>query len=54
LGTAKLNELNPAEWLKNTLEKLPSLPNSCFDELLALAPKVIDAFRRKIAENTKY
>jgi hypothetical protein len=26
LGTAKLNGLNPAEWLKDTLEKLPTYP----------------------------
>ena len=34
LGTAKLNNLNPAEWLKDTLEKLPTWPNSRIDELL--------------------
>ncbi len=28
LGTAKLNGLNPAEWLTSTLEKLPAWPNS--------------------------
>ncbi len=28
LGTAKLNGLNPADWLKETLEKLPTWPNS--------------------------
>ena len=27
LGTAKLNGLNPIEWLKETLEKLPTWPN---------------------------
>jgi len=37
LGTAKLNGLNPAEWLKDTLEKLPTWPNSRIDELLPLA-----------------
>jgi transposase len=34
LGTAKLNGLNPAQWLKDTLEKLPVWPNSRIDELL--------------------
>ncbi|MDO8939117.1 MAG: IS66 family transposase [Methylicorpusculum sp.] len=34
LGTAKLNGLDPAAWLKETLEKLPTWPNSRIDELL--------------------
>jgi transposase len=34
LGTAKLNGLDPAGWLKDTLEKLPTWPNSRIDELL--------------------
>lgn len=34
LGTAKLNGLDPAAWLKDTLEKLPTWPNSKIDELL--------------------
>ncbi|MBK8815637.1 MAG: IS66 family transposase [Methylococcaceae bacterium] len=34
LGTAKLNGLDPAAWLKETLEKLPTWPNSKIDELL--------------------
>jgi transposase len=34
LGTAKLNGLDPAAWLKDTLEKLPVWPNSRIDELL--------------------
>jgi transposase len=34
LGTAKLNGLDPAAWLKDTLEKLPTWPNSKVDELL--------------------
>ncbi len=34
LGTAKLNGLDPAVWLKETLEKLPTWPNSKIDELL--------------------
>lgn len=36
LATAKLNELDPAAWLKGTLEKLPSWPNSRINELLPL------------------
>ena len=35
-GTARLNGLDPAAWLKATLEKLPSWPNSRIDELLPL------------------
>jgi len=34
LGTAKLNGLDPSAWLKDTLEKLPTWPNSKIDELL--------------------
>jgi len=36
LGTAKLNSIEPCAWLKDTLEKLPTLPNSRIDELLPL------------------
>ncbi|MCF5077582.1 hypothetical protein GIW71_16550, partial [Pseudomonas lactis] len=31
--------IDPAAWLKDTLEKLPSWPNSRIDELLPLAPQ---------------
>jgi transposase len=34
LGTAKLNGLDPAAWLNETLVKLPIWPNSRIDELL--------------------
>jgi transposase len=37
LGTAKLNGLDPSAWLKDTLQKLPSWPNSKIDELLPFA-----------------
>ncbi|WP_020563553.1 IS66 family transposase [Methylosarcina fibrata] len=37
LGTAKLNGLDPAVWLRETLEKLPTWPNSRIDELLPFA-----------------
>ncbi len=43
LGTAKLNGLNPTEWLKETLEKLPTWPNSRIDELLPFAVASVDA-----------
>ncbi|STB69033.1 IS66 family transposase [Chromobacterium violaceum] len=36
LATAKLNGLEPAAWLKDTLERLPAWPNSRIDELLPL------------------
>lgn len=36
LATAKLNGLEPAAWLKSTLENLPTCPNSRIDELLPL------------------
>jgi hypothetical protein len=37
LATAKLNGLDPAAWLKDTLEKLPTWPNSRIDQLLPFA-----------------
>jgi transposase len=40
LGTAKLNGIDPAAWLKDTLEKLPTWPNSRIDELLPFARPV--------------
>jgi transposase len=36
LGTAMLNGFEPYTWLKETLEKLPTWPNSRIDELLPL------------------
>jgi transposase len=36
LATAKLNDIEPSAWLKDTLEKLPTWPNSRIDELLPL------------------
>lgn len=36
LATAKLNGLDPAAWLRNTLEKLPTCLNSQIDSLLPL------------------
>ncbi len=36
LGTAKINGLDPAAWLRDTLEKLPTCLNSEIDSLLPL------------------
>jgi len=36
LATAKLNGMEPAAWLKDTLEKLPTWPYSRIDELLPI------------------
>ena len=36
-ATAKLNGLDPARWLADTLDKLPTCPNSKIDSLLPLA-----------------
>jgi hypothetical protein len=36
-ATAKLNGLDPAAWLKDTLEKLPTWPHRRLDELLPLS-----------------
>lgn len=36
-ATAKLNGLDPARWLADTLEKLPTCPNSRIDSLLPFA-----------------
>ncbi|MDP1786832.1 transposase domain-containing protein, partial [Nitrosomonas sp.] len=47
LGTAKLNGLNPAQWLADTLEKLPTWPNSRIDELLPFAPEDIEALLKE-------
>jgi len=46
-GTAQLNGLNPIAWLKETLEKLPTWPNSRIDELLPLTTEFIEALNRK-------
>lgn len=43
LGTAKLNGLNPEAWLRGTLEKLPTWPNSRIDELLPFSVVSVDA-----------
>lgn len=39
LGTARLNGIEPMKWLTETLEKLPTWPNSRIDELLPLKIK---------------
>jgi hypothetical protein len=43
LGTAKLNGLDPAAWLRETLEKLPTCPNSQIDSLLPLRDQTLHA-----------
>ena len=47
LGTAKLNGLNPAQWLADTLDNLPTWPNSRIDELLPFAPEAIEALLKE-------
>lgn len=47
LGTARLNGLDPAAWLKETLAKLPVWPNSRIDELLPLAPEFIETLKQQ-------
>jgi hypothetical protein len=54
LGTAKLNGLNPAEWLKDTLEKLPTWPNSRIDELLPLTPEWIETIKHNKPEKATW
>jgi hypothetical protein len=41
LGTAKLNGLDPAAWLRDTLERLPTCPNSQLDSLLPLRDQTL-------------
>ena len=36
-ATAKRNQLNPAAWLTDVIEKLPTWPNKRIDELLPFA-----------------
>jgi len=36
IGTAKLNRIDPAAWMRDTLEKLPLWPNKRIDELLPI------------------
>jgi len=45
-GTARLNNTNPATWLKETLAKLPAWPNSRIDELLPLTPEFIQSSKQ--------
>jgi transposase len=48
LGTAKLNGIDPAAWLRDTLEKLPTWPNSRIDELLPFARPVEDVKAQQV------
>lgn len=54
LGTAKLNGINPAEWLRDTLEKLPTWPNRRIDELLPLAPEQIETFKQNATNKSNW
>ncbi len=45
LGTAKLNGLDPAQWLRETLEKLPTWPNRRIDELLPFSAEQLAAIQ---------
>ncbi len=54
LGTAELNGLNPEAWLKDTLEKLPTWPNSRIDELLPLAPEQIEMIKQNLPEKSSW
>jgi transposase len=45
LGTAKLNGLDPAQWLRDTLEKLPTWPNRRIDELLPFSAEQLAAIQ---------
>ncbi len=54
LGTAKLNGLNPTEWLKDTLEKLPTWPNSRIDELLPLSPECITNIKQNTHDKSTW
>jgi transposase len=54
LGTAKLNGLNPEAWLKDTLEKLPTWPNSRIDELLPLAPEQLEMIKQNLPEKSSW
>jgi transposase len=44
LGTAKHSGILPAAWLRDTLEKLPTWPNSRIDELLPFTRPVKDVW----------
>lgn len=46
IGTANLNGLNPAHWLRDTLEKLPTWPYSRIDELLPFTSEQIEMIKQ--------
>jgi transposase len=54
LGTAKLNGLDPAAWLKDTLEKLPVWPNSRIDELLPFTAEQIETIKQTLPEKATW
>jgi hypothetical protein len=54
LATAKLNDLDPARWLADTPEKLPTCPNSQIDLLLPFANSTKSKQRRKVGPLAAY
>ena len=54
LGTAKLNGLDPAAWLKDTLEKLPIWPNSRIDELLPFTAEQIETIKQSLPKKSTW
>jgi transposase len=54
LGTAKLNGLDPAAWLKDILEKLPVWPNSRIDELLPFTTQQIETIKQSLPEKSTW
>lgn len=54
LGTAKLNGINPTDWLRDTLEKLPTWPHRRIDELLPLTPEWIEKIKQNSTEKSNW
>ncbi len=54
LGTAKLNGLDPAAWLQDTLEKLPVWPNRRIDELLPFTAEQIETIKQNLPEKSTW
>ena len=54
LGTAKLNGLDPAAWLKDILEKLPVWPNSRIDELLPFTAEQVETIKQNLPEKSTW
>jgi len=54
LGTAKLNGINPVDWLRDTLEKLPTWPNRRIDKLLPLTPEWVETIKQNAPEKSSW